>query len=247
MDLVAMLHTQRSNLLSNVIGGTEETTTGVIRLRAMAAAGKLALPGDGGQRRADQALLRQPLRHRSEHHRRHYPRHQRVAGWQELCGRRLRLVQQGYRHARRGMGSNVIVTEVDPLRALEAVMDGFRVMPMLEAAKNWSHLLQRNRRHARGRQATSGSDARWRHPLQQRPLRHRDRPQVAEKMSTKIVRVREFLDEYHAGRWSPPLCGGRRSPGQPGRSRRSPQRGDGHELCQPGPGSRVYAQARPGR
>jgi hypothetical protein len=68
MDLVAMLHTQRSNLLENVVGGTEETTTGVIRLRAMAAAGQTGLPGDRGQRRADQALLRQPLRHRPEHH-----------------------------------------------------------------------------------------------------------------------------------------------------------------------------------
>ena len=104
MDLVAMLHTSRSNLLDNVIGGTEETTTGVIRLRAMAAQGKLQVPGDGSQRRHDQALLRQPLWHRPEHDRWHYPRHQRAAGGQKLCGRRLRLVQQGHCHARHGHG-----------------------------------------------------------------------------------------------------------------------------------------------
>ena len=57
MDLVAMLHVNRSDLLENVVGGTEETTTGVIRLRAMAAAGKLELPGHCRQRRHDQALL----------------------------------------------------------------------------------------------------------------------------------------------------------------------------------------------
>ncbi len=67
MDLVAMLHTQRNDLLDNVVGGTEETTTGVIRLRAMAGAGQAEVPGDCGQRRHDQALLRQPLWHRPKH------------------------------------------------------------------------------------------------------------------------------------------------------------------------------------
>ena len=135
MDLVAMLHTQRSNLLENVIGGTEETTTGVIRLRAMAAAGKLQFPviavndaqtkhffdnryGTGqstidGIIRATNVLLAGK---------------NFVVGGYGWCGKGIAM-------RARGMGANVIVTEIDPLHALEAVMDGFRVMPMDEAAE----------------------------------------------------------------------------------------------------------------
>ena len=135
MDLVAMLHTQRSSLLENVVGGTEETTTGVIRLRAMAAAGKLQFPviavndaqtkhffdnryGTGqstidGIIRATNVLLAGK---------------NFVVGGYGWCSKGIAM-------RARGMGANVIVTEVDPLRALEAVMDGFRVMPMNEAAE----------------------------------------------------------------------------------------------------------------
>jgi adenosylhomocysteinase len=134
-DLVSTLHKERRELLPEVIGGTEETTTGVIRLRAMAADGALAFPvlavndaltkhlfdnryGTGqstidGIVRATNILLA--------------GRNFVVAGY-GWCGRGLAM-------RARGMGANVIVTEVDPLPALEAVMDGFRVMPMAEAAK----------------------------------------------------------------------------------------------------------------
>ncbi|BAJ63643.1 adenosylhomocysteinase [Anaerolinea thermophila] len=134
-DLVSTLHKERRDLLSNVLGGTEETTTGVIRLRAMAADGALAFPiiavndaltkhlfdnryGTGqstidGIVRATNVLLAGKVFV--------------VAGY-GWCGR-------GLASRARGMGSNVIVTEVDPLKALEAVMDGYRVMPMTEAAK----------------------------------------------------------------------------------------------------------------
>ncbi len=134
-DLVGTLHKDRRDLLSNVIGGTEETTTGVIRLRAMAADGALEFPviavndamtkhffdnryGTGqstldGIIRATNVLLAGKTFV--------------VAGY-GWCGR-------GLASRARGMGSNVIVTEVDPMPALEAVMDGFRVMPMEEAAK----------------------------------------------------------------------------------------------------------------
>jgi len=134
-DLVSTLHKERRDLLKNVMGGTEETTTGVIRLRAMAADGKLEFPviavndaqtkhffdnryGTGqstidGIVRATNILLA--------------GRNFVVAGY-GWCGRGLAM-------RARGMGSNVIVTEVDPLPALEAVMDGFRVMPMEEAAR----------------------------------------------------------------------------------------------------------------
>ncbi len=133
-DLVSTLHKDRANQLSDVIGGTEETTTGVIRLRAMAADGALQFPviavndamtkhffdnryGTGqstidGIIRATNMLLAGKTF---------------VVGGYGWCARGLAM-------RARGMGANVIVTEVDPLKALEAVMDGFRVMPMIEAA-----------------------------------------------------------------------------------------------------------------
>jgi adenosylhomocysteinase len=134
-DLVSELHKNRRELLTDVIGGTEETTTGVIRLRAMAADGLLAFPviavndaqtkhlfdnryGTGqstidGIVRATNVLLA--------------GKRFVVAGY-GWCGR-------GLASRARGMGALVIVTEVDPVRALEAVMDGYEVMPMERAAK----------------------------------------------------------------------------------------------------------------
>jgi adenosylhomocysteinase len=134
-DLVSTLHKEHRDLLRHVVGGTEETTTGVIRLRAMAADGALAFPviavndamtkhffdnryGTGqstidGIVRATNILLA--------------GKNFVIAGY-GWCGRGLAM-------RARGMGANVIVTEIDPLPALEAVMDGFRVMPMDEAAR----------------------------------------------------------------------------------------------------------------
>jgi adenosylhomocysteinase len=133
-DLVSQLHKERRDLLDGVVGGTEETTTGVIRLRAMAKEGALKFPiiaindantkhmfdnryGTGqstldGVIRATNVLLAGKTIV--------------VAGY-GWCSRGIAMRAQG-------MGGNVIVTEVDPLKALEAVMDGFRVMPMVEAA-----------------------------------------------------------------------------------------------------------------
>jgi len=134
-DLVSTLHTKRSELIKNVIGGTEETTTGVIRLRSLEKAGKLKYPliavndaqtkylfdnryGTGqstidGITRATNILWAG----------------KKVVicgyGW---CGRGIAL-------RAKGLGSQVIVTEVEPLRALEAVMDGYQVMPVIEAAR----------------------------------------------------------------------------------------------------------------
>jgi len=134
-DLVSTLHKDRREMLENVVGGTEETTTGVIRLRAMAADGALAFPvvavndaqtkhffdnryGTGqstidGIIRATNVLLA--------------GKNFVIAGY-GWCGRGLAM-------RARGMGANVIVTEVESLPALEAVMDGFRVMPMAQAAE----------------------------------------------------------------------------------------------------------------
>jgi len=134
-DLVSILHTKRTDVLDTVIGGTEETTTGVIRLRAMAKDGVLRYPivavndadtkhlfdnryGTGqstidGIIRATNFLLAGSKFV--------------VAGY-GWCGR-------GLASRARGAGAEVIITEVDPTKALEAVMDGFRVMSMHEAAK----------------------------------------------------------------------------------------------------------------
>ena len=133
-DLVSSLHTDRSDQLDELMGGTEETTTGVIRLRAMANDGKLSYPiiavndamtkhffdnryGTGqstidGIVRATNVLIAGTTFV--------------VAGY-GWCGRGLAM-------RAKGLGANVIVTEVDPMPALEAIMDGFRVMTMDEAA-----------------------------------------------------------------------------------------------------------------
>jgi len=134
-DVISQLHGARQDLIGNVIGGTEETTTGVIRLRAMERDGVLAFPviavndadtkhlfdnryGTGqstidGILRATNILLA--------------GRTVVVAGY-GMCGR-------GVATRAKGMGAHVIVTEVEPMRALEAVMDGFVVMPMAKAAE----------------------------------------------------------------------------------------------------------------
>jgi len=134
-DLVTMLLTKRTDLVPNVIAGTEETTTGVIRLRAMAKDGTLKFPivavndaqtkhffdnryGTGqstidGVIRATNILIAG----------------QKVViagyGW---CGRGIAM-------RAKGLGADVIVTEIDPVKGIEAVMDGYRVLPMAEAAK----------------------------------------------------------------------------------------------------------------
>ncbi|MGC2424454.1 MAG: adenosylhomocysteinase [Nitrospirota bacterium] len=134
-DLVSTIHSERTDLIKNIIGGTEETTTGVIRLRSMAEKKVLKFPvvavndadtkhffdnryGTGqstidGIIRATNRLLAGT--------------YFVVAGY-GWCGRGLAQRAQG-------LGAKVIVTEVDPLKALEAVMDGYQVMPMADAAK----------------------------------------------------------------------------------------------------------------
>ncbi len=133
-DLVSTLHSRRADLVADVLGGTEETTTGVIRLRAMARDGSLRYPivavNDAqtkylfdnrygtGQSTLDGILRATNLLLAGLDF--------VVAGY-GWCGR-------GVAMRARGLGARVIVTEVNPVRALEAVMDGFRVMPMSEAA-----------------------------------------------------------------------------------------------------------------
>lgn len=134
-DLVSILHSKKRSLLSGVVGGTEETTTGVIRLKSMADKGVLMYPivavndamtkhlfdnryGTGqstldGITRATNRLVAGTVFVVSGY------------GW---CGK-------GVAMRAKGLGADVVVTEIEPLKALEAVMDGFRVMPMSNAAK----------------------------------------------------------------------------------------------------------------
>ena len=134
-DLVSTLHAERSDLIEGVSGGTEETTTGIIRLRSMAADGVLRYPiiavNDArtkhffdnrygtGQSTID-GIIRATNRLIAGTH--------FVISGYGWCGRGLAM-------RAKGMGANVIVTEVDAVAALEAVMDGFSVMPMSKAAR----------------------------------------------------------------------------------------------------------------
>ena len=133
-DLVTMLHKERADLLGDVIAGTEETTTGVIRLHSMQANGVLRFPvlavNDSDTKHlfdnrygTGQSTLDAVIR----------------ATNRLLAGRTLVVAGYGWcgkgvASRAKGLGANVIVTEVDPVKAIEALMDGFRVLPMVEAA-----------------------------------------------------------------------------------------------------------------
>jgi adenosylhomocysteinase len=134
-DLVSELHTNRTELLSEVVGGTEETTTGIIRLRAMAAAGALRFPVVG----VNEALTKHLFDNR-------YGTGQSAidgilrATNVLLAGKAVAVggygwVGRGIASRAAGMGAIVTVVEVDPIRALEAAMDGFRVATAAEAAR----------------------------------------------------------------------------------------------------------------
>ncbi len=133
-DLVATIHSSKRELLNDIIGSCEETTTGIIRLKAMEHEGKLEFPALGvnnsltkhlfdnrygtGQSALDGIIRATNIL---------------LAGKTfVVCG--YGWCSRGAAQKARGMGANVIVTEVDPLKALEAVMDGFRVMPIAEAS-----------------------------------------------------------------------------------------------------------------
>ncbi len=196
MDLVAMLHTHRSDLLADIIGGTEETTTGVIRLKAMAAQGKLAFPVIA----VNDAMTK------------HFFDNRYGTGQSTLDGiiRATNMLMagktfvvggygwcsKGIAMRAKGLGANVIVTEVDPLRALEAVMDGFRVMPMMEAAKvghifcsatGDMHILDGHHMEVMRDGAVLANSGHFDVEINLKAL---------EAMASKITRVRDFLDEY---------------------------------------------------
>lgn len=196
-DLVSTLHKERTDLIVGIVGGTEETTTGVIRLRAMAADGVLRYPiiavndamtkhffdnryGTGqstidGIIRATNVLLAGK---------------NFVVGGYGWCSRGIAM-------RARGMGANVIVTEVDPLRALEAVMDGYRVMPMLEAAKigdifvtstGDKNVIDGHHMEVMKDGAILANSGHFNVEINIPAL---------EEMAVEVRRVREFVDQYH--------------------------------------------------
>ena len=238
-DLVGVLHKERSDLLSNVIAGTEETTTGVVRLTAMAADGQLKYPiiavneaetkhffdnryGTGqstldGITRATNIL---------------WAGRRVVVGGYGWCGR-------GVASRARGMGAHVIVTETNPVRALEAVMDGFQVMTGVEAAKvgevfitvsgGW-HVIGKEHFEVMPDGAIVANSGHFNVEI--------DIPAL-EAMSVSHREVRPFVEEYPDCRRTAHLPAGRGPVDQPGRRRGSSLRRDGHELRQPGPERRV--------
>jgi adenosylhomocysteinase len=195
-DVIGVLHGERPDMASDIIGGTEETTTGVIRLKALEAEGRLMFPviavneantkhmfdnryGTGqstldGVLRATNILIAGST--------------VCVAGY-GWCGRGLAMRMKGH-------GADVVVLEVDPLRALEAVMDGFRVMPVAEAAKvarlfvtatGDIHVLRREHFEAMSDGAIVANTGHFNVEI--------DIPAL-ESLSVKKRRVRPYVDEY---------------------------------------------------
>ena len=198
----------------------------------------------------DQAPLRQPLRHRPVHARRHHPRDQRAARRQDASSSRATAgAAAASPSARAGMGANVIVTEVDPMRALEAVMDGFRVMPMAEAAKIGDIFITVTGDKQRHRPGALRGDEGRRDRRQHRPLQRRDQhPGAARRWRPSTRAGRAIRRGVHARATAASiylLAEGRLD--QPRRRRGPPGAGDGHVLRQPGAVGRVRRPERRAR
>jgi adenosylhomocysteinase len=195
-DMVSVLHKQRADQISEIIGGTEETTTGVIRLRAMAEAGALRYPivsvNDAdtkhlfdnrfgtGQSTID-AIMRSTNRLLAG-------RKIVVCGY-GMCGR-------GVSSRARGMGAHVVVTEVDPTSALEAVMEGYTVMPLREAARigdifvtvtGDTSVIRREHMELMKDGAILANSGHFDVEI--------DKPALAD-LATATRRIRQFVDEY---------------------------------------------------
>ena len=195
-DLVSTLHKERRELLDGVLGGTEETTTGVIRLRAMARDGELKFPVMA----VNDALTKHLFDNR-------YGTGQStmdgvIRATNVLIAGKTVVVagygwcSRGIAMRAKGLGGNVVVTEVNPLKALEAVMDGFRVMPMGEAASQGDifvtstgdiNVLDRRHFEVMKSGAIMANSGHFNVEINMPAL---------EEMAVEIRRVREFLDEY---------------------------------------------------
>ena len=241
-DIVFTVHTKRQELLPGIFAGTEETTTGVIRLKAMAKDGVLKYPiiavndamtkylfdnryGTGqstldGILRATNRLMSGSIFV--------------VAGY-GWCGRGLAM-------RARGMGARVVVTEVDPLKGLEAIMDGYEVLPMAQAAKIGDifctltgdiNVIREEHFQVMKDGAILSNSGHFNVEIDIDAL---------TRISTAHRPIRDFVEEYTLKNGKLHLPAGRRPPGEPGRGRRASFRGHGHELRQPGPGLGIHLQ-----
>ncbi len=198
-DMVSVLHRQRTDQIPEILGGTEETTTGVIRLRAMAAEGALRYPivsvNDAdtkhlfdnrfgtGQSTIDAILRSTNLLLAG--------RNFVVCGY-GMCGR-------GVASRARGMGAKVIVTEVNPVMALEAAMEGYQVMSLRDAARigdifvtvtGDTSVIRREHMELMKDGAVLANSGHFDVEI--------DKPGL-ESLATGVRRIREFVDEYRLG------------------------------------------------
>jgi len=210
-DLITMVHTDRKNLLSSVKGANEETTTGVVRLRSMAEHGQLKFPVIS----VNDAHMKYLFDNR-------YGTGQSTFdGWMTatnllVAGKKLVVAGYGWcgrgiAMRARGLGALAIVTEVNPVRAIEAIMDGFEVMPMTEAVKEadiiisatgCKDVVRREHLVALKDGCVLGNSGHFDNEISKRSL---------EEYAGKPRKVREFIDEYSFpdGRKAYLLCEGR--------------------------------------
>ncbi len=195
-DLVCTIHSERTQLIENIIGGTEETTTGVIRLRSMEA----------------NEVLMYPIVAVNDADTKHFFDNRYGTGQSTmdgiiratnylLAGSTVVVVGYGWcargvAMRARGLGANVIVTEINPLRALEAAMDGYRVMPIMEAAKQGNifvtltgdiHVIGEEHFKAMKDGAIVCNSGHFNVEIDIDSL---------ERMSVKKRKIREYVDEY---------------------------------------------------
>lgn len=195
-DLITLLHTERVDILPRVRGGNEETTTGVIRLRAMARQARLRFPVIS----VNDAKMKYLFDNRYGTGQSTFDGFMTATN---LLVAGKRLVVAGYGWCGRGiamrakgLGANVIITEVDPVRAIEAVMDGFRVMPMVEAVSEADIVISAtgNKNIIREEHITAlkdgvvlGNSGHFDNEISKTEL---------ERASIKVRKARELVDEY---------------------------------------------------
>lgn len=195
-DLIAMVHTMRKELLPNIKGANEETTTGIIRLRAMANDGELKFP----------VMAVNDAKMKFLFDNRYGTGQSAFDGWMNatnlmVSGKRLVVAGYGWcgkgvAMRAKGLGASVIVTEVDPIRAIEAKMDGFEVMPMIDAVKvadiimtvtGCKDIITKEHLKVMKDGCIMGNVGHFDNEISKKDL---------ESMAKSVIRVREFVDEY---------------------------------------------------
>ena len=189
-DVIGVLHSARREQLGDVIAGTEETTTGVIRLKALERDGKLGFP----------VIAVNEARTKHLFDNRYGTGQSTIDGIIRatnvlLAGKRFVVagygwVGRGVAMRAKGLGAHVIVTEVDPMPALEAADGRLRGDADGAGGRDRRHLLHRDRRQARDRARSHGADEGRRDPLQHGPFQRRDRDPRAARARERDARTR---------------------------------------------------------